>query len=215
MEQTNLDIHIIKTTYLDTYNKYFLERRNDIKVFVEIGVLNGNSLKMWSEYFPNAIIYGLDINPDCKRYENPDKSIFIEIGDATNPVFIKYLNDKYGGFDIILDDASHTNKDVILSFEQLFPLMNDNGLYIVEDTITYKAPAYIDTNYPNHLVYFAKYAPYLNQWRYDSTEGIKDNCIDPFKIQKKATNIFEASIDLITYGCSFVAINKKIRQHWL
>lgn len=202
--------------YCRQYDNLTKDYRDKPISFLELGVYTGESVKIWRDAFSNSTkIVGVDINPDCKRYENPDKSIFIEIGDATNQVFIKYLNDKYGGFDIILDDASHTNKDVILSFEQLFPLMNDNGLYIVEDTITYKAPAYIDTNYPNHLVYFAKYAPYLNQWRYDSTEGIKDNCIDPFKIQKKAANIFEASIDLITYGCSFVAINKKIRQHWL
>ena len=202
--------------YCRQYDNLTRDYRDKYISLLELGVFTGESVKIWRDVFPNATkIVGVDINPDCKRYENPDKSIFIEIGDATNPVFIKYLNDKYGGFDIILDDASHTNKDVILSFEQLFPLMNDNGLYIVEDTITYKSPAYINTTYPNHLVYFAKYAPYLNQWRYDSTEGIKDNCIDPFKIQKKAANIFEASIDLITYGCSFVAINKKIRQHWL
>ena len=60
------------------------------------------------------------------------------------------------------------------------------------------------------------YEFHIRLWKILSIfEGIKDNCIDPFKIQKKAANIFEASIDLITYGCSFVAINKKIRQHWL
>jgi hypothetical protein len=36
-----------------------------------------------------------------------------------------------------------------------------------------------------------------------------------FKIQKKAENVFEASIDMITYGVSFIAINKKIREHWI
>ena len=97
MEQTNLDIHIIKTTYLDTYNKYFLERRNDIKVFVEIGVLNGNSLKMWSEYFPNAIIYGLDINPDCKRFESD--RIKILIGDQNDNIFLNHVKNFIGDID--------------------------------------------------------------------------------------------------------------------
>ena len=64
-------------------------------------------------------------------------------------------------------------------------LTNDNGLYIIGDTICYKDYVYIDNNYPNHLDYFSKYIKFLNQWRNDSTEGIKDNCIDPFKIQKK------------------------------
>ena len=46
-------------------------------------------------------------------------------------------------------------------------------------------------------------------------EGIKDNCIDPFKIQKKTENVFEYSIDKIEYGCSYIAIHKKIRRHWI
>ena len=74
-------------------------------------------------------------------------------------------------FDIILDDGSHSNKDVINSFELLFPLLNDNGLYIVEDTICYKSNSHIFQNYENHLQYFFKYTQYLNQWRWDSTKG--------------------------------------------
>ncbi len=65
----------------------------------------------------------------------------------------------YDSFDIIIDDGSHMNRDVIKSFELLFPLLNDNGIYIVEDTICYKSHHYIDTNYENHLQYFFKYAP--------------------------------------------------------
>ena len=114
-----------------------------------------------------------------------NNNIFIEIGDATNIDFIKSITEKYGTFDIILDDGSHINKDVIKSFELLFPLLNDDGLYIVEDTICYKENSCIVQSYENHLQYFFNYVKYLNQWRYDSTDGIKDNCIDPFKIKKK------------------------------
>jgi cephalosporin hydroxylase len=202
--------------YCRQYENILRDYRDKEIKFLELGVFRGESIKIWREVFPNAkYIVGVDIDSNCKLFEESNKSIFVEIGDATNPDFINDINKKYGPFDIILDDASHTNKDVILSFEQLFPLMSDNGVYIVEDTITYKNKDSIIPNYPNHLVYFAKYTPYLNQWRYDSTEGIKDHCVDPFKIQKKAANIFEASIDMITYGVSFIAINKKIRHQWL
>jgi len=202
--------------YCRQYENLMRDYRTKNISFLELGVLNGESVKIWREAFPNAkCIVGVDINQECKQYENPDKSIFIEIGDATNIEFIKYINEKYGPFDIILDDASHTNKDIILSFEQLFPLMSDNGLYIVEDTCVYNDFDHIDPNYPNHLVYFEKYFPYLNQWRYNSTEGIIDHCQDPFKIIKKTSDIFEATIDMITYGNSFIAINKKIKHHWL
>jgi hypothetical protein len=188
-------------------------RLKDIKI-LEIGVFKGESVKIWRESFPNAkCILGLDIDSDCKKYENTEKSIYIEIGDATNDVFIEYINNNYGPFDIIIDDGSHTNNDVILSFEKLFPLLNNNGLYIVEDTVVFNWSQYQNKNYPDHLKYFFNFLPYLNQSRFNSTD-YKDNCVDPFKINKKAENIFEASIDMITFGVSFIAIYKKNRTHW-
>ena len=69
--------------------------------------------------------------------------------------------------------------------------------------------------YDNHLNYFFKYTPFLNQWRFNSTIGVKDHCIDPYKILKKTDNVFEYSIDKIEYGCSYIAIHKKLRKHWI
>lgn len=190
-------------------------REKNIK-YLEIGVLNGESIKATRQVFPNAIcIVGLDINLDCKKYQSETNNIFVEIGDATDSNFIKNITEKYGTFDIILDDGSHINKNVIKTFELMFPLLNDEGLYIVEDTICYKSSNHLDGNYPDHLTYFFQFTKFLNQWRYDSTEGNKDNCVDPFKIFKKTTNVFEQSIDKIEYGCSFIAIHKKVRTHWI
>jgi SAM-dependent methyltransferase len=201
------------TRQYNTLLKEFIEKPTK---YLEIGVFNGGSIKAMKEVFKESTcILGLDIDTRCKIYEDAKQNIFVEIGNATDINFIKYITEKYGTFDIILDDGSHQNKDVIHSFELLFPLLNDNGLYIVEDTICYKSPNFIDPNYDNHLQYFFKYTQYLNQWRYDSTEGIKDNCIDPFKIMKKTKNVFEYSIDKIEYGCSYIAIHKKNRTHWI
>jgi predicted O-methyltransferase YrrM len=209
-----------KNFYFHNYSRQYESllhtfREKPIK-YLEIGVYNGYSLKAFRETFKNAsCILGLDIENGCKNHEDIENKIFVEIGNATDSNFIQEITKKYGTFDVILDDASHTNKDVIEQFELLFPLLNDNGLYIVEDTICYKSKKHIVENYENHLQYFFKYTQYLNQWRFDSTEGINDCCIDPFKIQKKTKNVFEYSIDKIEYGCSYIAIHKKIRTHWI
>jgi len=202
--------------YTRQYNKLLNDFRDEPIKYLEIGIFNGGSIKAFKEVFEKSnCILGLDIDKRCKEYEDIHNNIFVEIGDATDNDFIKTITEKYGTFDVILDDGSHVNKDVIKSFELLFPLLNDNGLYIVEDSICYKSPPHIDNNYENHLQYFFKYTQYLNQWRYDSTDGIKDNCTDPFKIKKKTDNVFEYSIDKIEYGCSYIAIHKKIRTHWI
>lgn len=208
----NADFHNYSRQYEGLLEKF---RPKPLK-YLEIGVLNGGSIKAMSEVFRNAeCIVGLDIKDSCKQFEDVINSIFIEIGDATDPKFIDFITNKYGKFDVILDDGSHTNRDVIKTFEMLFPLLNDDGLYIVEDTICYKSESHLDINYPNHLQYFFKYTQYLNQWRYDSDEGIRDHCIDPYKILKKTANVFEYSIDKIEYGCSYIAIHKKVRSHWI
>jgi hypothetical protein len=212
----NTDKNTIFHNYTRQYDKLLRDYRNKPIKYLEIGVFTGESIKAFRETFKNATcILGLDINSSCKQFENPANNIFVEIGDATNPDFIKQITDKYGTFDIILDDGSHVNKDVINTFELLFPLLNDNGLYIIEDTICYKSSNHINNNYEDHLTYFQKYIKYLNQWRYDSTEGIRDHCIDPFKILKKTNNIFEYSIDKMEFGCSYIAIHKQIRKHWI
>jgi len=198
------------------YDPILRRYRNKNISLLELGVFYGGSVTMWREAFPNAVnIVGVDINQQCAQYRNEELGIHIEIGNATDPDFLEKVNDKYGPFDIIVDDASHTNTDVIKSFEQLFPLLQDDGVYIVEDTNTWKSPQYVDPKFPNHLDYFARFLPFLNQWRFDSETGPLDTCADPFKIMKKTNDIFEATIDQIVFGCSFIAIHKKTRHHWL
>jgi hypothetical protein len=209
-----------KNVYFHNYTRQYNSllhnfRKKPIK-YLEIGVFNGSSIKAFRDTFKNSTCcLGLDIYDSCKDYEDVTNNLFVEIGNVTDNNFIEYITKKYGTFDIILDDGSHVNKDVITSFELLFPLLNDNGLYIVEDTVCYKSNNHIVSNYENHLQYFFKYTQFLNQCRYDSTEGTRDNCADPFKIQKKTDNVFEYSIDKIEYGCSYIAIHKKIRKHWI
>lgn len=212
----NTDKNSSHHNYSRQYETLLYSYRSKPIRFLEIGVFKGESIKAFREVFENAIcLVGLDINPACRQYEDLSKNIHIELGDASTSVFIEYITNKYGKFDIILDDGSHRNNHVIESFELLFPLLNDNGLYIVEDTVCYKSPPYIDTTYPDHLSYFFKYTAFLNQWRHDSVSGIKDTCVDPFKIIKKTTNVFEQSIDKIEYGCSYIGIYKKVRANWI
>lgn len=206
------NFHNYNRQYESLLNKY---REKPIK-YLEIGVASGGSINAMREVFKNAqTIVGLDINETCIVFNDPSKNVFVEIGNATDSNFINYIIQKYGTFDVILDDGSHVNRDVIKTFELLFPLLNDNGLYIVEDTSCFKEPYFLDANYDNHLNYFFKYTPFLNQWRYDSTEGVRDFASDPFKILKKTDNVFEYSIDKMEYGCGFVAIHKKVRKHWI
>ena len=73
--------------YCVKYQKYLPFNQEDPIKLLEIGVLDGNSLLTWGEYFPNSSIIGIDINPGCKQYEKDN--IIIEIGSQVDEKFLK------------------------------------------------------------------------------------------------------------------------------
>ena len=117
--------------YCVKYEKYIPFKRYDKINILEIGVLDGKSLLTWKEYFYRAQILGIDINPDCKKYQEP--RISIEIGSQDDGNFLSRTWQQYGPFDMILDDGSHMNEHVIYSFEHLWGHVKSGGVYIIED----------------------------------------------------------------------------------
>jgi hypothetical protein len=129
-----------KHNYCVKYEKYLPFNRYDKLNILEIGVLDGKSLLTWKDYYYRSNILGIDINPDCKKYE--EDRIFIEIGSQDDDKFLNQISNEYGPFDFILDDGSHLNEHVIYSFETLFQYVKSGGIYIVEDVATSYFPWY-------------------------------------------------------------------------
>ena len=123
------DIH----NYCVKYEKYLNFNRYDNLNILEIGILDGKSLLTWGEYFYRSNILGIDINPDCKKFEDKENKISVEIGSQADSVFLNEVVGNYGPFDMILDDGSHMNEHVIYSFEHLFDSVKSGGVYIIED----------------------------------------------------------------------------------
>ena len=119
--------------YCDIYEFFFNPLIDKNITLVEIGVLYGNSINMWREYFKKAKLIGLDIDKTCKRFEKIENNLFIEIGRQEDINFLKSVIEKYGPIDIIIDDGSHFGDDQITTFEYIFPTLKPKGLYIIED----------------------------------------------------------------------------------
>jgi hypothetical protein len=120
--------------YLDFYDRFFEKLRGRPVRILEIGVLQGASVKMWETYFPYGLVIGADINPDVVRFES--KRIKIEIIDQSNIQNLIDLGVKHGPFDVIVEDGSHLWEHQITSLRTLFPFLKDKGFYIVEDLQT-------------------------------------------------------------------------------
>lgn len=120
--------------YCNKYEKYLPFERYEELSILEIGVLNGKSLKTWKEYYYRSNITGIDINPNCKQYD--ESRVNVEIGSQDDGNFLSRVSIQYGPFDMILDDGSHMNSHVIYSFQHLWNSVKNGGVYVIEDVGT-------------------------------------------------------------------------------
>jgi hypothetical protein len=120
--------------YLSEYNRLFQSLREEPIQLLEIGVQNGGSLEIWSEFFPNArLIAGCDINDDCRKLRYPDTRVNVVVGDINSDEARQKIESLSAEFDIIIDDGSHTSSDIITSFFIYFSRLKTSGYYVIED----------------------------------------------------------------------------------
>ncbi|MCK5680414.1 methyltransferase domain-containing protein [bacterium] len=99
---------------------------------LEIGILEGESLRYWSDYFrhPETKIIGLDLN--LPQVEFGDRIEVFECNQNDNER-LSFIAEKHGHFDIIIDDGSHYRKETENCFRQLFSYLEVGGYYVIED----------------------------------------------------------------------------------
>ncbi|MBB4189813.1 23S rRNA U2552 (ribose-2'-O)-methylase RlmE/FtsJ [Sinorhizobium terangae] len=121
--------------YFPVYDREFSRFRGKRPRVLEIGVYRGASLRLWSRFFGvGARIVGVDVDSQCSKSDNPDSNIHVEIGDQRDAAFLRLIVEKYGPFDLIIDDGSHVASHQIASFNALFMTgLKNNGIYFVED----------------------------------------------------------------------------------
>jgi len=133
--------------YTRTYDALFRSMRHDAIVLLEIGIAKGASLLMWSEYFAEGTILGLDIslaNVDRSTlagtqgggWEQLPRHADIQLyeGSQDNTALLRQIAEDNGGvLDIVIDDGSHRAEHQVQTFETLFPYVAPGGYYVIED----------------------------------------------------------------------------------
>ncbi len=120
--------------YLETYHEILFSLQSEEINFLEIGVQNGGSLEIWSKYFINAKnIIGCDIDILCSLLTYDNKNVNVVIGDASTNEVKDQITAIAPKFKVIIDDGSHDSSDIIKSFLLYFPLVENDGYYIIED----------------------------------------------------------------------------------
>ena len=127
--------------YLAIYDQLLEPYVGTAARMLEIGVFKGGSLGLWRKFLGDrAVVYGVDIDPGCARFDGETASV--RIGSQDDPVFLRRVVAEMGGVDIVLDDGSHVASHQRASFEVLFPLLSEGGLYLIEDMHTAYWPSY-------------------------------------------------------------------------
>src|SRR6267142_105948 len=98
--------------YLDEYDRLFASMWDRPVRLLEIGVQNGGSLDIWSQFFPKA------------------EAI---VGDANDPQTQQRVLQRSGQFDIVIDDGSHLSRDIVKTFALYFPHLAEGGIFVAED----------------------------------------------------------------------------------
>jgi lipopolysaccharide biosynthesis glycosyltransferase len=121
--------------YAAKYDKILSPYRESFLSVLEIGVAQGQSIRMWTDYFTKATIHGADISKLSEICESYSNRIKFHLIDQRNDAQLKSL-EQFSPFDLIIDDGNHFWMEQILTFKTLFPYIRKGGMYIVEDTTT-------------------------------------------------------------------------------
>jgi hypothetical protein len=135
-------------SYLEIYDILLKSKKESALNVLEVGIgdgnqgdTNGGSIKLWNDYFPNAIVHALDILPMNNIWDgikNNSKIILYTSCDAyTENVVQTNFASKNLKFDFVIDDGPHTFQSMVNFIKLYFPLLTDDGIMIIEDIQDY------------------------------------------------------------------------------
>ena len=187
------------------YGNFFANVRRDPTV-LEIGVLDGKSLGLWSKYFESPKLYAIDI--DHKSL--PTEVSFQRVDQSSKSMLDQYVADKHDLFDVIIDDGSHVPAHQILTLDCLWKGLKSGGCYVIED---------VETCYwQRSSIYGYEFDARQSQYNIIKLLGvIVDSINSEFTSRDASTKIPNHvlnQIDMIMIGSNCVCIVKKDPQEW-
>ena len=95
----------------------------------------GASLRGWCDFFPNAEIFGADIDKTILFTSDRIKTYYCDQNSKESIKELWELQDLCDGFDIIIEDGMHNFYANKCFFENSIHKLNPDGVYIIEDLI--------------------------------------------------------------------------------
>lgn len=114
------------------YEKSFDSIRHQPLSYLEIGIHKGGSLLWARDFFdhPETTIYGIDLK--LPQLDDSDRIVMLA-GDQKDRGGLEAVANRYGPFDIVIDDGSHRPMETKQTFDVFWPHVRTGGWYIIED----------------------------------------------------------------------------------
>ena len=159
-------------SYLPLYQTLFLRKKDTATNVLEVGISKGGSIKLWSDFFTHATVYGIDILPIEKIWrdiQNKPNIVLHTSTDAYNNAFFRtHFLDKNIRCDVLLDDGPHTLESMKQFIQLYSQIMTDDGILIIEDVPSWDWIAILTNEVPAHLKQFIQtYDLRANKNRFD------------------------------------------------
>ncbi|HEX4187119.1 MAG TPA: class I SAM-dependent methyltransferase [Solirubrobacteraceae bacterium] len=138
------DAAVKPAPYLPIYEQLLRHLRKRAFTLLELGVWGGHSLQMWRDAFPRATIVGVDLAPPELTL---GPRVHVIQGDQADAALMQRVRDELapGGFDVIVDDASHIGITTARSLQVLYERhLRPGGIYVIEDWGTGYLPDWQD-----------------------------------------------------------------------
>ena len=171
-------------SYLPLYQNLLSHKKETAKHVIEVGVQHGGSIKLWRDFFTNAVVHGvdvIDIHSIWGGIKNDPNIVLHASTDAYDSEFVtnQFLN-KNIQFDFLLDDGPHTLQSMTQFIVLYSQIMTHDGILIIEDVQSWDWINLLTNEVPSHLKQFVKV--------YDlrSVKGRYDDIV--FTIDKSAAN---------------------------
>jgi hypothetical protein len=161
----------------------------------------GASLRMWQDYFSKSNIVGCDILENVLFNENRITTFQVDQNniESLNKLINQVKNiEEYA--DIIIDDGSHIQEHMVISFKELWKFVKpDGGIYIIEDIHISFIDRIINLN--KEFEFTDAECIYIHRGNFTS---------DNFVAFRKKSNIiiFENRKDMIKNYCELISLPK-------
>ena len=190
---------------------YFLEplREIDQLKMLELGYDDGYSIEIWKNYFKNPSIDSIDIieNPNDDRLHK-----FYNVNQDKNEELDAFAHSNTSKYHFIIDDASHIPAHQWNTFIRFINLLEDGGIYIIEDTETNFWGRSWQYGYAFNSNIFSIYDKINIVNNFINSEFIEENLQEKYKLSDLEFAALQ-QIEMMTLGQNCVIFVKKSKKN--